>query len=272
MRRPSACTLPESHKGRYDRLMATDRLTEHEGHYQGSVFEDEQGYDWEERSYQKGCEVARDEAERQLCLMEEDLFRQRPSEWKVVSWQERTLLTRFGEIRVRRRLYRDESGTYHYLLDEHLGWRAKQLATPSVTKSAVRMASWMPFEDVAETLSEVTAGALSVMSIHRLLQRVGAQAVQEEVWKKCFEDGEDVAEGERVVDVLYTEADGVWIHLQREEQKHYEVKSGIVYEGWKKIRPSQDDRYSLEGKRVAMPTKPSLSGREPALSGPRCMT
>ena len=39
----------------------------------------------------------------------------------------------------------------------------------------------------------------------------------------------------------------VWGHLQRETRKHYEVKSGIAYRGWRSVG---DDRYELVGKRV----------------------
>ena len=53
--------------------------------------------------------------------------------------------------------------------------------------------------------------------------------------------------GAQQSDVLYTEADGVWIHLQREERTHYEVKSAIAYRGWRRVG---EDRYELVGKRV----------------------
>ncbi len=56
-----------------------------------------------------------------------------------------------------------------------------------------------------------------------------------------------MCDGQQQADVLYTEADGVWVHLQRETRKHYEVKSGIAYRGWRNVG---DDRYELVGKRV----------------------
>ena len=62
-----------------------------------------------------------------------------------------------------------------------------------------------------------------------------------------MERGEDVCEGEQRADVLYTEADGVWVHLQREERTHYEVKSGIAYRGWRRVG---ENRNELVGKRV----------------------
>ena len=39
----------------------------------------------------------------------------------------------------------------------------------------------------------------------------------------------------------------MWIHLQREARKHYEVKSGIAYRGWRRVA---GERYELVGKRV----------------------
>ncbi|MBM3210940.1 hypothetical protein FJZ33_01885 [Candidatus Poribacteria bacterium] len=41
--------------------------------------------------------------------------------------------------------------------------------------------------------------------------------------------------GKRKVPILFIEADGIWVHNQREDQKHYELKNGIVYEGWECI-------------------------------------
>ena len=56
-----------------------------------------------------------------------------------------------------------------------------------------------------------------------------------------------MCDGQQQADVLYTEADGVWVHLQREERTHYVVKSGIAYLGWRSVG---DDRYELVDKRV----------------------
>lgn len=207
--------------------------------------------EWEEDSYRAGCAVARQEAERKLACMEERLHEGRPGGWRVEGWRWRTLMTKFGEIRLKRRLYKDEGGRAHFLLDEHLGWESHQMATPSVTQSVVRLSSQLPFREVEETIAELTAGVLSTRSIHSLVQKVGDRAVadEEQAWRACFEEGRDVGEGERGVEVLYTEADGVWVHLQRESQAHYEIKSGIAYEGWEKISLTQD-RYGLLEKRV----------------------
>ena len=107
----------------------------------------------------------------------------------------------------------------------------------------------MPFRVVTEVVSALTAGVLSKSSVHRMVQGVGQDALDEdrERWEAQFERGEEMSEGRQRSDILYTEADGVWIHLQREARKHYEVKSGIAYRGWRRVA---EERYELVGKRV----------------------
>ena len=78
--------------------------------------------DWEERCYQLGCAVARELAVRRLSIIEERLFQQRPRSWEVEGFRQRTRVTRFGKITVRRRLYKADEGVYHSLLDEYLNW------------------------------------------------------------------------------------------------------------------------------------------------------
>jgi len=213
---------------------------------------------WEEESYQIGCAFAREEALERLSALEQELFGNKPLGWRVEGWKERTMMTHFGEVRVRRRLYRDNCGRYRFLLDEHLGWEPYQSATPAMSESVASLASHMPFREVEAIISRLSAGVLSAKSIHTLVQKLGAKAIAEEEdqWRSCFERGEEMGEGKEGVEVLYTEADGVWVHLQQETQEHYEVKSAIAYEGWEKQR---QDRYSLLRKRVYCHANPRIA-------------
>ena len=67
---------------------------------------------------------------------------------------------------------------------------------------------------------------------------------QHESW---YKDGIIPPPGERKVPILYMEADGLWVRLQREDKEHYELKSAIAYEGWER---HEDDSYSLLNKKV----------------------
>lgn len=68
-------------------------------------------------------------------------------------------------------------------------------------------------------------------------------------WEACYKRVKSPASEEKVVDWLFIEADGIFIHLQREDQKEFEIKNAIVYEGWKRLS-QKDERYQLVGKRL----------------------
>ena len=205
--------------------------------------------DWEEESYREGCAYAREKAIIKLRALDDELLRCKPNGWTVLGFRDRTMVTRFGDVVVSRRMYRDSGGRTVLALDEYLGWKPRQLASPSITERVVEMATEMPFRKVSETVSALTAGELSSRTTHRLLQSVGEEALAQEHdrWESQFEHGYDMSEGGQRTDILYTEADGVWVHLQREERRHHEVRSAIAYRGWRHLT---EDRYELVDKRV----------------------
>ena len=110
---------------------------------------------WEEESYQIGCAFARKEALDRLSALEGELFENRPSGWRVEGWRERTMMTHFGAVRVKRRLYVDSCGRYRFLLDEHLGWEPYRSATPAISESIASLASHIPFREVEVIISKL---------------------------------------------------------------------------------------------------------------------
>ncbi len=205
---------------------------------------------WEEDSYQLGCAVARKIANEVLKSIDKRILHERPRDLKVHDTFKRTRVTRFGMIPVWRRLYQDKDGSYHYLLDERLNWQPYKWSTPSLRESLVEMSTQTSFGKVSRTMEKLTAGVLSRSTIHRMLQEVSETAIEVEnqEWEYCFNEGKLPKPGVQQTPLLYTEADGVNIHLQREgEQKRYELKSAIAYEGWEIIG---DERYELVDKRV----------------------
>ena len=215
-------------------------------------FAPEEARGWEGKVFRRVCAEGQREAAAYLEALDEALYEQRPREWAVVGFRERTVVTRFGEVRMRRRLYRDERGGYHQLLDEYLGLQAHQAATPEMQAICTIMGSEMSFRTAAGLLVRWQAGLLSSSSCWRLLQRTGQTAVSGEVAavQAVFERGERLPEaGEREVERLYMEADGVHVRLQGQPQSHLEVRSAIAYEGWERLAGAQE-AYRLRGKRV----------------------
>ncbi len=212
----------------------------------------EEARGWEGRIFRQVCEEGQREAEAYLEKLEEAIFEQRPVGWEVVGFRERMLVTRFGEVRIRRRLYRDESGGHHFLLDEYLGLKAYQAATPEMQMLCVELCGEMSFRKAANVLEEWLAGLLSHSTCWRLLQRTGQAAVTTEVAEveAIFARGDVEPEvGERQVERLYMEADGMFVRLQRQPKKHMEVRSAIAYEGWDRLSATREE-YRLREKRV----------------------
>lgn len=214
------------------------------------VREEAQG--WEGRIFREVCAQGQREAAAYFEALDETLYEQRPDEWAVVGFRERTVVTRFGEVRMRRRLYRDERGKYHPLLDEYLGLKANQAATPEMQAICTVMGSQMSFRTAAGLLARWQAGVLSCSTCWRLLQRTGEAAVRAEAAtvQAVFERGERVPEaGAREVERLYVEADGVYVRLQGQPESHIEVRSAIAYEDWERLAGARE-AYRLSGKRV----------------------
>ena len=99
---------------------------------------------WEEESYQQGCACAREQARLSLEALDAELLRRKPKGWTVLGFRERTMVTKFGEVVIRRRLYRDPDGQSRFALDEHFGWESHQQASPSLTESIVTLSAQMP--------------------------------------------------------------------------------------------------------------------------------
>jgi hypothetical protein len=217
------------------------------------------GWDWEAACFREACRYACRLAERELAAAEARLHAARPDGYAVEGWRARTLVTRFGDVRVRRRLYRAPDGAAHLLLDEHLGWPAGQAATPALAALLVDWATGMPFRTAARRLAEATAGVVSGSTAWRLLQQVAARATAAEAaaHAACARTAALPAPvGERVVPALYLEADGVWVKTQREpaHPTGYELKCASAYEGWEQIGRATPGhpraRYRLREKQV----------------------
>lgn len=172
------------------------------------------------------------------------------STWEVVGFRERTLVTTFGEVTIKRRFYRNKkTGETKFFLDEALGWPPRARITPRLKELAVKLASELSFGRAAEALGYlVPLPGVSTMTVWHALKKVGEELQRnaEELRRAVFEDGV-LPEGKEKAEELNVEADGVLIRLQRSERKHAEVKHVVAYEGKRELSPN---RFTLQNKLV----------------------
>ena len=86
-------------------------------------------------------------------------------------------------------------------------------------------ATKLSFRKVSKEVEKYTAGVISASTVHCLLTRVTQDAIceEEKQHESWYEDGVIPPPGERKVSILYMEADGLWVRLQREDKEHYEL-------------------------------------------------
>jgi hypothetical protein len=202
---------------------------------------------WEEVILGWVYELAQEAAKSVLEEIDEALMKDREEDLKVEGFKERLITTLFGDVKIRRRLYRDNEDNYCFLLDKAIGLRERSQASPRVEELATFLSSHLPFKRCEEILRALLPDGLSHTTIHRLVGRVVDPYLDEEKREieEVFKDGVMPESEGRVVPYLMVEADGSSIALQREEERRAEVKVGIAYEGWGKV---SWERYKLKEK------------------------
>ena len=145
-----------------------------------------------------------------------------------MGFRKRTVMARFGDVTVRRRMYRNPGGRARFPLDERIGLKPGQLASPSVTECLVRMAASEPFRMVVENPSALTACELSPRFIACFRTWARRRSPKNEnVGKPNSSVARKRRKAMRRSVFSNTEADGVWVHLQREARKSLEVECAI---------------------------------------------
>jgi hypothetical protein len=204
---------------------------------------------WEEEIFGFTCVFAQELAKEVLEELDNELMQERDDGMKVISLKERWLTTIFGDIRIRRRLYRDKGGDYRFLLDEKIGLEKGSHVSPGMKKLAVLASTRYTFREVEQNIKAIFPWGISHATVHNLAGKVvDFYTVEEEKEVNAlFEDGVIPESKDKAVSHLMVEADGVSVALQREKERRVEVKVGIAHEGWQKI---SKERYKLKEKSV----------------------
>jgi hypothetical protein len=204
---------------------------------------------WEEEIFKWSCMLAQELAKTLLENIDKQLMKERDQSLKVACLKEHRVSTIFGDVRIRRRLYRDSNGENRFLLDEKMGLDKGCHVSPKVKEMATFISSHFPFHRSEEILRAILPSGISHTSIHRLVGKLTDPYLEAEEIEieEVFDGGVIPESGGKTVPYLFVEADGTSIALQREEARRAEVKVGIAYEGWGEVSKG---RYKLKDKTV----------------------
>jgi hypothetical protein len=204
--------------------------------------------EWEKQIYSYMSEQAQRLARLLLEKLDDALMEKREDGLTVLGFRERWVITLFGQVRIKRRLYRDKQGKGRYLLDEAIGLDKRSPLSSGVKSLSALLACYLPFGKCEALLSLLLPAGVSHTTIHRQVGKIADPAIEREDKEVAavFEQGKIPETGKRQVPFLFIEADGVGIALQREKERRTELKVGIAYEGWEPI--GGQGRYQLKDK------------------------
>ena len=205
--------------------------------------------DWEKQIFGLVCEQAQGLAKALLEKVDEILMAKREDGLLMVGFRERWVITPFGQVRIRRRLYRDEQRRGCYLLDEAMGLAKRSPLSPGVKELGALLAGYMPFGKCEALLRLLLPAGVSHTTVHRQVGKIAdpSLAQEEKEIVAVFKQGKmPEVMGQRQVPFLFVESDGVSIALQREKERRSELKAGIAYEGWAAV--GSQGRYRLTEK------------------------
>jgi len=202
---------------------------------------------WEEEIFKWTCSLAQELAETLLESIDKELMRQKAHSLKVECLKEHRVSTVFGDIRIKRRLYRSSNGESRFLLDEQMGLDKGCHVSPKVKELATFISSHFPFQISEEILRTILPSGISHTTIHRLVGKLTAPYIEAEKreMEEVFRAGVIPESEGKAVPYLFIEADGTMIALQKEKARNAEVKVGIAYEGWQEV---SKNRYKVTEK------------------------
>ena len=156
-------------------------------------------------------------------MLDARIHQQRPKTWQSLGTAQRSLLTECGAIHFRRHIYWDGKGKRLTPLDLLLNISPYARNSKKLEAMGACLAAESSYRQAAQLLSYAIKQELSASTLCRMVRRVGEKV---QGW-----EAEEQEPGKVTAPILYCEADGVYIHLQREAQKKAEVKVAVFYTG-----------------------------------------
>lgn len=167
-----------------------------------------------------------------------------------------SVVTRVGTVEYSRRVYVDmqaEDDKKHcvFLLDKVLAMnKMGRISEEVCTKIAERVCE-NSFRSSAEIVSEEMADHISYGTVWNFTQKMGERK-QEEIKAKAALAEQKKGTGTIETEILYEEADGIWLKLQRKDRQENgtdkEMKVGIAYDGVLKEKCKDGFRSTLDNK------------------------
>ncbi len=207
--------------------------------YLSLIHETEDFLAFEEDAYSMGYKIIADAISKAIELFDDELYQQRPSDWKVKERVWRSPVSEVGQLSFRRRVYVDEVGERRSLVDEILDLPKSAHITPGAFDKLTSFGVETSYHATARLSNRhIEAGITPETAMNAL--RKSASLLKKETQakaKEIFNDGV-IPNGKTERDAISVEADGVWVPLQIKGRKKaepapraFEIKAMVAYSG-----------------------------------------
>lgn len=194
------------------------------------------------------CDYAKRITASILEVIDKDIMNKRDTKrYRIKDSIKTTIKTLYGEVEYKRRYYFDnENNEYIFLMDKAMGISKVGLFSDNMAKLIVNECLNESFRKAAEDISNATAQNISGVGAWKLVQQVG-QKIAEEEEQNISDMDRGIMLGTRTVNVLFQEADGIWLNMQNNKQKapKMELKIATSYEGW-----MDNNRHQLVNRKI----------------------
>ena len=207
----------------------------------------------EKEIFRIGCEIALNIMRHILGVMDISIRQGRDKKrYRHKGKRQTTIKTIMGELTFERAVYEtkleDGKTACVFLLDEVLGFDTVGKVSSNLATEIAGCVCVSSYRESAKAVSSMTGQTISHGGVWNIIQRLGQR--QANVEKKQIEQakaGQGI--GEIIARMLFEEADGVWINMQKKHRprtgKKREMKVAVAYDGW--VQESKD-RFYLSNK------------------------
>jgi len=209
----------------------------------------------EQKIYRNVCEIACDVLKDVLGKLDKMLMATRDiDKYRHKGIKDTHINTVMGTVEYGRRIYEchseDGKKQYVYLLDQYLNNETVGHVSTNLAEKIVERTLEESYRKTAQAMESTTNASLSHTTAWNVIQKIGGKFKEkEEQLVNKYKQGR--LKGEREIDVLFQEADGVWLSMQGKDRpkkgKKKEMKIAINYEGFKK-REGQKKGYQVHNK------------------------
>ncbi len=210
---------------------------------------------FEKKVFDCGCKVAAEYMKECLQELDRQLMKSRDKSILRHKGHRKTCIkTLMGEVEYSRAVYEITDGSserkFVYLLDEYMGFDNIGFVSSNLAEKIADNICVSSYASTAKNISELTGQRISHQGVWNVVQGLGQKIEQQE--NRYMElNKNDEFRGDRETKVLFEEADGVFVKMQKPyRSKHSnsrEIKIAISHEGWMQ---TGKNRYELANKTV----------------------